>query len=128
MSIRSNMKKYFDNHAETSENHDDVKLRTHYYKISKDKGITLIETIIQNSQKYKLNSISKEYGELSVNVKKGKKAFIVIAVIMTKPYHTAIDISVTTEALLPFDFGYSNKIIAELYEQFNKEMPLIKTD
>lgn len=128
MSLRSNLKKYFDNHAETKDNHDDARLRTHYYKISKDKAITVIETFIQNSQKYELNAISKEYGELSVNVKKGKKAFIVIAVIMTKPYHTAIDISVTTEAMLPFDFGYSNKIIAELYEQFNKELPLIKTD
>ncbi|WP_405102475.1 cytosolic protein [Oceanobacillus sp. FSL H7-0719] len=128
MSIRSNIKKYFDNHAETKDNHEDATLRTHYYKTSKDKAFNVIETFIQNSQKYELNATSKEYGELSLNVIKGKKAFIVIAIIMTKPYQTAIDISVTTEALLPFDFGYSNKIIAKLYEQFNRELPLIKME
>lgn len=128
MSLRDVKEKYFENHAETRENHSNESHRTHYYKTSKDKAISIIEAFFQHSPKYEINAISKEYGELSVNVKKGKKAFIVIAIIMVRPYQTAIDISVTTEAFLPFDFGYSNKLIVEIYKHFNKELPLIKPE
>ncbi|GAB3065080.1 cytosolic protein [Virgibacillus ainsalahensis] len=127
MSFRNTINKYFNNHAETSENHEDTSLQTHYYKTTKDKGMGVLENFFTNTQKYKINSNSNEHGEISVVIKKGKKAFIVATVIMVRPYHTAIDFSVTTESVLPFDFGYSTKVIQELYTQINKELPLITT-
>ncbi|WP_326480889.1 hypothetical protein [Virgibacillus halodenitrificans] len=69
--------------------------------------------------------MSKEHGEISLQVKKGRNAFIVATVIMVRPYYTAIDFSVTTESLLPIDFGYSSKIIYSLYNDINKELTLI---
>ncbi|MEC5421967.1 cytosolic protein [Virgibacillus sp. C22-A2] len=125
MAIRNTLSKYFNNHAESSEKHWDSSLQTHYYKTSKDKAMRMLENMFSNPQVYAVNSISQEHGEISAYIKKGKKAFIVATVIMVKPYQTAIDFSVTTESALPFDFGYSTKVIQNLYGQVTKELTLI---
>lgn len=126
MSLRNTLSKYFNNHSESREEHWDQSLQTHYYKTTKEKGMQMLENLFNSSQSYEINSISKEHGEISVNVKKGRKAFIVATVIMVRPYQTAIDFSVTTESVLPFDFGYSFKLIKKLYEQTDKELPIIR--
>lgn len=126
MSLRNTLSKYFNNHSESREEHWDPSLQTHYYKTTKDKGMQMLENLFRNSPSYEINSISKEHGEISVNVKKGKKAFIVATVIMVRPYQTAIDFSVTTESVMPIDFGYSFKLIQKLYEQTDKELPIIR--
>ncbi|MGY0693106.1 cytosolic protein [Virgibacillus sp. FSP13] len=126
MSFGQKLAKYFNNHAETSENHWDSLLQTHYYKTTKDKGLDMVEQFFMQSDTFKINAISKEHGELSVSVVKGKKAFIVVTIIMVRPYQTAIDFSVTTESLLPFDFAYSSRIIQRLYKEFNEIFPLVE--
>ncbi|OZU89754.1 cytosolic protein [Virgibacillus indicus] len=126
MSLRNTLSKYFNNHSESREEHWDQSLQTHYYKTTKEKGMQMLENLFNSSQSYEINSISKEHGEISVIVKKGRKAFIVATVIMVRPYQTAIDFSVTTESVLPFDFGYSFKLIQKLYEQTDKELPIIR--
>lgn len=126
MSFRQTLRKYFSNHAETRDEHVDPTLKTRYYKTTKDRGLAALENLFNNSQTYKLNSISKDHGEISVLKTKGKKAFIVATVIMVKPFQTAVDFSFTTESLLPFDFGYSTREIQKLYELVNKELTLIK--
>lgn len=126
MSFRQTLKKYFSNHAETSDNHSDPTLKTKYYKTTKDRGLDALENLFNNSQTYKVNSISKDHGEISVIKTKGKKAFIIITVIMVRPYQTAVDFAFTTESILPFDFGYSTREIQKLYELVNKELPLIE--
>lgn len=125
MSFRQKLLKYFNNHAETSENHLDPVLETRYYKTTKDKGLKVLAQIVENSSRnYQLNSISKEHGEMSILIKRGKKAFIVATVIMVRPYQTAIDFSVTIESFIPFDFGYSTKVIQQLYKELDKELTL----
>ena len=126
MSFRQKLRKYFNNHAETRENHLDPTLQTRYYKTTKDRGMASLENLFSNSQKYKMNSISKDHGEISILIPKGRKAFIVATVIMVKPFQTAIDFSVSSESILPFDFGYSTKVIHDLYALVNKELTLIK--
>ncbi|QKY69649.1 cytosolic protein [Lentibacillus sp. CBA3610] len=126
MSFRQVIAKYFSDHAETNDLHTDPSLQTHYYKTTRDKGFNMLENLLQNNPKYSINSRSKEHGEISASVVKGKKAFIVATVIMVRPYRTAIDFSVTTESVLPFDFGYSHKMIQQLYSYADKELPLIK--
>ncbi|MFC4022571.1 cytosolic protein [Oceanobacillus longus] len=126
MSFSEMLKKYFNNHAETGEKHWDTSLQTHYYKTSKDKALATLENYFSNSTDFEVKAVSAEHGEMSVVSKKGKKVFVVATVIMVRPYHTAIDFSVTTESLLPFDFGYSTKLINQLYTQINRELPLIK--
>lgn len=126
MSFRTRLAKYFTNHAETRDRHEDTALQTRYYKTTKDRGLAFLEDYFTNSNKYELNAISKDHGEISVLLKKGRKAFIVATVIMVRPFNTAIDFSVTTESFLPFDFGYSNRLIERLYDEVNKEIQLIE--
>ncbi|XKE82336.1 cytosolic protein [Oceanobacillus kapialis] len=125
MGIRNVIGKYLNNHAETNENHWDDSLKTHYYKTTKDKGLRTLEDIFNKSSAYEINAVSAEHGEVSINVKKGKKAFVVATVVMVKPYQTAVDFSVTTESFLPFDLGYSTKLIKALYSEINQHLQLI---
>lgn len=125
MSFRQKVAKYLNNHAETRENHLDTTLETHYFKTTKDKAMIFLESFFKNSQIYKMNAMSKEHGEISVLKQKGKKSFIVATVIMVRPFQTAIDFSVTTESIIPFDFGSSTRLIHQLYNEIQKELPLI---
>jgi len=125
MSFSQKLARIFSNRAETRDNHWDVQLQTRYYKTTKDKGLDALKNFFNNSQKFEVNAISEEHGEISVNVVKGRKAFIIATVIMVRPYQTAIDFSVMTESLIPIDFGYSTKIINMLYENINKDLPLL---
>lgn len=125
MSFSQKLARFFSNHAETSDDHWDQSLQTRYYKTTKDKGLATLENFFKNSSKYKVNSISDEHGEISVNVVKGKKAFIIATVIMVRPYQTAIDFNVMTESLIPIDFGYSTKLINQLYKNINQDLPLL---
>ncbi|MFZ3576332.1 cytosolic protein [Virgibacillus sp. DJP39] len=124
MSIKQTLMKYFGNHAETRDKHWDASLQTHYYKTTKDKALLKLEELYTNKQNYSIQAISKEHGEISMYY---KKTFIIITVISVRPYNTAIDFSVTTETILPFDFGNSTRRIEQLYQQINKELPYIKT-
>jgi|SRR5690625_3706307 len=125
MSLRSTVLRIFTNHAETRDNHEDEKLQTRYYKTTKDRGLKFLEEFFLKSDRYKLNAISKDHGELSVISTKGKKVFIVATVIMVSPFNTAIDFSVTTESIIPMDFGYSNRLITKLYDEIGKELQLV---
>ncbi|TFJ94116.1 cytosolic protein [Lentibacillus salicampi] len=126
MSFRQTIARYFSDHAETNDVHIDPSLQTHYYKTTSEKGINMLENLFQSDPKYRINAISKDRGEISSAIVKGKKAFLVATVIMVRPYRTAIDFSVTTESMLPVDFGYSYKVIQELYSYADKELPLIE--
>lgn len=125
MSFKQTLRKYFSNRAETRDEHPDPTLQTRYYKTTKDRALDALENLFRNSQTYKLNSISADHGEISLIKVKGKKAFIVLTVIMVKPFQTAVDFSYNTESLLPFDFGYSTREVQKLYELINKELTLI---
>lgn len=126
MSFGQKLRKFFGNRAETREEHVDKTLQTRYYKTTKDRALDALENLFRNSQTYKLNSISKDHGEISLLKIKGRKAFIVVTVIMVKPFQTAVDFSVSSESILPFDFGYSSKLIQELYELVSKDLPLLE--
>ncbi|WP_026771085.1 MULTISPECIES: hypothetical protein [Sediminibacillus] len=127
MSFRQTITKYFGNHAETNENHWDANLQTHYFKTTKEKGLQAVEEYFKRSDSYEIVAQSKEHGEISVNYTGGRKAFIIATVIMVKPYRTAIDFSVTTESILPFDFGFSHNLIPKLYSQLKKELTFLET-
>ncbi|WP_077619035.1 cytosolic protein [Bacillus sinesaloumensis] len=117
---------FFSNHSETRDKHSDELLRSHYYKTSNKKAIEAVKKVINNLDGYHINSVSEERGELSISLKKGRKAFIVATIISVRPFETAIDFAVTTETmLLPIDFGYSRKVITKLYQHLDKELPLI---
>ena len=118
------LKGLISNHNETSDNHKDELLRSHYYKTSQSKAIEAIREIVGQMDGYQIGTIQEDRGEISV---KGKKAFMVITVITVRPFEISIDFSVTSESVLPMDFGYSRKVILNMYEKLDKVLPFIGT-
>ncbi|MFB1050863.1 cytosolic protein [Paraliobacillus sp. JSM ZJ581] len=127
MGLRESFEKLFNNHSETREQHWDKQLQTHYFKTTKDKAFHTIETYFRNRSGCDIIATSKEHGEVSINLKGKRKAFIIITVIMVKPFQTAVDFSVTTESTIPFDLGYSHNLIPKLYNELKKELPYIES-
>ncbi|RLL47895.1 cytosolic protein [Oceanobacillus piezotolerans] len=126
MSLTDTIARYFSNHAETRENHKLDTLKTNYYKTNQEKAINALEQIFNQPDKFEITSISRERGEMSIISKHGKKVFIVATAIMVRPYRTAVDFSVTTESIIPFDFGYSSNLIKQLYNELQNVLPLIE--
>ncbi|MCZ0704450.1 hypothetical protein J2T56_002956 [Natronobacillus azotifigens] len=124
MGFREKVNKYFNNHSETKENHWDKDLQTHYFKTTKDRAFDFVTDYFKRKPGCEIIATSLPHGEISLNYKGKRKAFVIVTIIMVKPFRTAIDFSVTTEGAF-FDLGYSHKLIPKLYEELKKEMTLL---
>ncbi|MBM6617505.1 cytosolic protein [Bacillus suaedaesalsae] len=111
---------FFSNHCETGEKHEDPSLRTRYYKVTNSNAIKMIDELLSSEPGIKVTSVSKEHGELSVEMTSPKKAFIVVSIISVRPYETAVDFSVTYEGLL--SLGYTKVIVKKLYNMINEKL------
>ncbi|CAM3859637.1 hypothetical protein [Alkalicoccus chagannorensis] len=127
MGAKETIQRMFSSRIETGEHHPDESLQTHYYKAMKDKVFDELQAMFDQKQGYEVKSISPEHGEMIVDVKHGKKAFMVITVIMVRPYRTAVDFSINTDTILFSDFGYSAKLARTLYKELNERLTFIGT-
>lgn len=116
------LKGILSNHSETRENHTEESLRSRYYKTTNKNAMKALQELFNNMEGVTVKSVSEEHGEMALQVKKGKKAFVIVTVISVRPFETAVDFSVTTETKLPFDFGYSRQLIKQMYERIDKSM------
>ncbi|MFD1018996.1 cytosolic protein [Thalassobacillus hwangdonensis] len=126
MKLKKFINRNLTNQSETREHHEDAALQTHYFKTTKQKAYKAAEAVFQR-EGYTILSSSEERGEISVNFKGKKKAFIVTSIVMVKPFRTAIDFNVTTESGGPFDFGFSRRTIIDIYTELKKNLPYIET-
>ncbi|RWZ59810.1 cytosolic protein [Halobacillus fulvus] len=115
--MKAFISKYLSKHSETSESHRDEALITHYYKAKHDDVFRAVEGLF--GSKSNVVATSKERGEITVNYKGKRKAFIVATVIMVRPYRTAVDFSVTTESGGPVDLGFSRNLITQFYKELD---------
>ncbi len=123
--MKSFICRYLSNHAETGEEPHDKRLTTHYYKAKKDDVFrAVIDLFPAPSEKA---AVSKERGEITVNYKGSRKAFIVATIIMVRPFQTSVDFSVTSDSGGPVDFGFSDRLILQLYEQLDRQFPSLKS-
>jgi hypothetical protein len=128
MGLLQSVKQILSNHCETADDHDNYQLRTHYYKTTAANAFSIIKKLVEELDGFELLSASEEHGEISVNVKKGKKAFMVVSVVSLRPFETAVDFSVTTETVfIPVDFGYSKELVKKMYELLDQKLMLVKT-
>ncbi len=126
MSMGYKIKRFFNNHSETSDNHIDKSLKTRYYKASKNTVIQTVEDYFNSSPDFSIHARSDQHGEIGATSKRGKKVLVIATVVMVRPYHTALDFSVTTETPVHIDFGHSNKIIRRVYQHVNEQLPEIE--
>jgi hypothetical protein len=127
MGVSQKLQDIFSNHSETSDKHRDELLKSHYYKTTNKKAIEAVKEVFETTDGFSIGSISEERGEMSVYYKKGgKKAFIIVTIISVRPFETAIDFAVTTETgFLPMDFGFSKKLILEIYKKMDSALPFL---
>ncbi|GGE51928.1 hypothetical protein GCM10011391_33440 [Pullulanibacillus camelliae] len=123
MGMMSKLSAFFNSHVETSERNEDETLRTHYYKTTKDKLMDGIQSLIASEERFSLLDASKERGEISVNVVRGKKGFLVITVVNVRPFKTSVDISFTVEKGM--NLGYGQKMIRQFYQRLDKEYTFV---
>lgn len=127
MSILRKMKTFLSKDQETSENHYDEALKSHYYKTTSKKAIEAVENAFARQSGVSVTSVSEERGEITVVFEKPKKALMTVTIVSVRPYETAIDFNVSTDTKLASDFGFSRKLIIESYEKLNKALPFIGT-
>ncbi|GAA4079474.1 MAG TPA: cytosolic protein [Bacilli bacterium] len=124
MGFKETFNKYFNNHSESRDNHWDKNLKTKYFKTTKDKAFDKVLYYFRQQQNCEINSESQKHGEISINYKGKRRAFVIVTIIMVKPYRTAIDFSITTEGGI-FDLGFSHNLIPKFYRDLEKEIPLL---
>ncbi|WP_100373725.1 DUF1499 domain-containing protein [Bacillus sp. FJAT-45037] len=124
MGILDKIKQLTSTRAETSESHADKQMRTHYYKISRDKAIDAVDQVIQAAG-WKIKKIEKERGEIIAYPTTNNKSILIVTIVTVKPFRTAIDFACSSDTMLPTDFGKSKKTVIHLYELINKEIPYI---
>lgn len=116
-----------ENHAETSEQHVDERLKTHYFKANKNEVLRVLKHILDEDTNFRELGISEERGEVTFEVRQPKNAFVVVTVITVKGNKTAVDMNVSTESALPFNFGNNQRLITSIYEDLKRRLPFIGT-
>ncbi|NEW03488.1 cytosolic protein [Bacillus megaterium] len=123
MGVVQAVKSLFSNHVETSDYHSDSTLKTHYYKTTAGNAFKQVHEMLKHMQGIEILAAYEERGEISLNVVKGRKAFVVITIINVRPLETAIDFSATTESkVVPVDFGFSKELVRTLYKSFDQKL------
>jgi hypothetical protein len=126
VSFKEKFQTIFSSHSETSEHHTNENLKTRYFKTSKEKGLQECLNIVKQNADFEVLSVYEERGEISVQIKRPKKALMVITVITVQPFRTAVDFSVSTDTKFPTDFQYSSKMIEAMYGKLEKALPLAR--
>ncbi|MDG5471032.1 hypothetical protein P6709_04680 [Jeotgalibacillus sp. ET6] len=91
--------KRFSSECETSDQHREEELQTHYFKASFDKAFSEVEKFY-SSPGYTITSESKEHGEMMIQKSSNPKMFIIATIVSTRPLHTAVDIKVSAESTI----------------------------
>ncbi|MEW9051705.1 MAG: hypothetical protein AB2392_11160 [Neobacillus sp.] len=118
----------FRKHIETSDKHRDDSLKTHYYKGTFNQIFQSVEQLFREDADCRIVTVSKEHGEIAVEVSKPIPCFLIITIVSVKPLETAIDFNISTEkmALLGINPTLKKRIIS-YYERINKLHSPIKT-
>jgi hypothetical protein len=127
MSFFSKVKDFFSTHQETREKHDNPDLKSHYYKTTNKNALQAVKSVIEETPGMVVTSISEERGEISVTIDRPRKAFLIVTVISVRPYETAVDFTASTNTVLPTDFGFSRKLILQLYKKLDKKLTFVGT-
>ncbi|MCV9885145.1 cytosolic protein [Metabacillus halosaccharovorans] len=121
MSFVNKIKDFFSTHQETRDKHYNSDLQSRYYKTTNKKALQSVKELIEQNPGMTVTSVSEERGEMSVNIDRPRKAFLIVTVISVRPFETAVDLTATTNTVLPTDFGYSKKIILDLYKKLDQK-------
>ncbi len=127
MAIFGNLFKRFSKQVETSDDQKDDVLKTHYYKGTFNQIFQAVEDMLRSDADCRITTVSKEHGEIAVEVNKPIPCFLIVTVVSVRPMETAVDFTISSEnfsltGLYPI---LRNRIIS-FYERLNRLHTLIK--
>jgi hypothetical protein len=119
--VRSILKR-FQSECETSDEHVDKDLQTHYYKSTSQKVNDAVESLFA-SDEYQVLSHSKDRGEWTVQKNIRPSLFIVVTIITVRPFETAVDFKVSANgAKLSGTYPVLKGHIQSFYENLDKNL------
>lgn len=115
-------------HEHTSDRAKDPKLKSHYYRLSKDRAWEEVSSILKKMKGYKVLHEVQNVGEIVMEKKTtvGRTMDITIQVVGTSPGSTAVDIYSASRGSLG-DLGANYRIIQEIYSVLDRKLASYKT-
>jgi hypothetical protein len=111
----------FKKQVETSDQNHDDSLKTHYYKATFNQLFQSVEKLFHEDADCRVTTVSKEHGEIAVEVSKPISCFLIVTIVSVKPMETAVDFSISSEKFSLFGtYPDLKKRIMAYYEQINK--------
>jgi hypothetical protein len=117
----------FSSQIETSDRQKDDILKTHYYKGNFAKVFESVEKLFHEDADCRISTVSKEHGEIAVEIKKPFPCFLIVTIVSVKPLETAVDFNISTERFsILGNYPELKKRIYAYYERINQLHTLIK--
>ncbi len=87
----------FKKEIETSDKHSDNTLKTHYYKANFNQLFQSVEKMFREDADCRITTVSKEHGEIAVEVSNPFPCFLIITIVSVKPMEAAVDFTISSE-------------------------------
>lgn len=116
----------FSKQIETSDLLADDLLKTHYYKGSFNQVFQTAEKLFHEDADCRVTTVSKEHGEIAVEVEKPFPCFLIVTVVSERPLEASVDFKISTERFsIGGNYPALRKRIISYYERLNKLHTLI---
>lgn len=115
-------------HEHTSDRAKDPKLKSHYYRLSKDRAWDEVTSTLKKMKGYKVLHEVQNVGEIVMEKRTsvGRTMDITIQIVGTSPGSTAVDIYSASRGSLG-DLGANYRIIQEIYSVLDRKLAAYKT-
>ncbi len=114
-------------HEQTGDRAKDPKLKSHFYKLAKDKAWDEVISTLKKMQGYKVLHEVQSVGEIVLEKRTalGRTMDITISVIGVNPMQSAVDIYSASRGSLG-DLGSNYRVILDLYRTLDKKLAAFK--
>ncbi|WHX99573.1 hypothetical protein [Neobacillus sp. DY30] len=117
----------FSKQIETSDQQKDSSLSTHYYKATFNQLFQSIEELFRQDADCRITTVSKDHGEIAVEINKPIPCFLIVTVVSERPMETAVDFKISSEKFSPIGlYPVLRKRLISYYEQINKLHNLVR--
>jgi hypothetical protein len=121
MAILVNLFVRFKKQIETSDRNTDDSLKTHYYKGNFNQLFESVEKLFHEDADCRITTVSKEHGEIAVEVSKPIPCFLIVTIVSVKSMEIAVDFNISSEKFSLFGtYPDLKKRINSYYERINQ--------
>ncbi|MEH7074788.1 hypothetical protein [Neobacillus drentensis] len=111
----------FKKQIETSDRITDDSLKTHYYKAKYNQVFESVEKLFHEDADCQVTTVSKERGEIAVEINKPIRCFLIVTIVAVKPLEIAVDFNISSEGFsLLGSYPALKKRINSYYERINQ--------